>query len=40
LPDGQRDTGEVLNLLGDWAPDAATREKILVAAPDRLFFYE
>jgi len=40
LPNGQRDTGEVLNLLGDWAPDAATREQILVAAPDRLFFYE
>jgi 2-pyrone-4,6-dicarboxylate lactonase len=40
LPDGQRDTGEVLNLLGKWAPDGATREQILVAGPDRLFFYE
>jgi len=40
LPNGQRDTGEVLNLLGIWAPDAATRKKILVTAPDHLFFYE
>ncbi len=40
LPNGQRDTGEVLNLLGSWAADATAREKILVAAPDRLFFYE
>jgi 2-pyrone-4,6-dicarboxylate lactonase len=40
LPNGQRDTGEVLNLLGDWAPDVTTREQILVTAPDHLFFYE
>jgi 2-pyrone-4,6-dicarboxylate lactonase len=40
LPNGQRDTGEVLNLLGKWAPDGATREQILVAGPDQLFFYE
>jgi predicted TIM-barrel fold metal-dependent hydrolase len=38
LPDGQRDTGELLNLLADWAPDAADREQILVASPDLLFF--
>ena len=25
LPDGQRDTGELLNLLADWAPDEADR---------------
>jgi 2-pyrone-4,6-dicarboxylate lactonase len=24
LPDGQRDTGELLNLLADWAPDRPT----------------
>jgi len=40
LPNGQRDTGEVLNLLGKWASDGATREQILVAGPDQLFFYE
>jgi 2-pyrone-4,6-dicarboxylate lactonase len=38
LPDGQRDTGEVLNLLADWAPDPADRKTILVDGPDRLFF--
>ena len=40
LPNGQRDTGEVLNLLDKWAPAATTQEQILVAGPDRLFFYE
>ncbi|HEV7743089.1 MAG TPA: amidohydrolase family protein [Pseudolysinimonas sp.] len=38
LPNGQRDTGELLGLLADWAPDAADRETILVTSPDRLFF--
>lgn len=38
LPDGQRDTGEILNLLKDWAPDARTRQAILVDGPDQLFF--
>jgi predicted TIM-barrel fold metal-dependent hydrolase len=37
LPDGQRDTGEILNLLADWAPAAADRRTILVDGPDRLF---
>jgi 2-pyrone-4,6-dicarboxylate lactonase len=40
LTDGQRDTGEVLNLLADWAPDPADRRRILVEAPGRLFFDE
>jgi predicted TIM-barrel fold metal-dependent hydrolase len=38
LPDGQRDTGEMLNLLADWAPDATDRYQILVEAPTRLFY--
>jgi predicted TIM-barrel fold metal-dependent hydrolase len=38
LPDGQRDTGEILNLLSDWAPDEADRRTILVDGPGRLFF--
>jgi 2-pyrone-4,6-dicarboxylate lactonase len=38
LPDGQRDTGEILNLLADWAPAEADRRTILVDGPDRLFF--
>jgi 2-pyrone-4,6-dicarboxylate lactonase len=38
LPNGQRDTGELLNLLGDWAPDEADRHKILVGTPEKLFY--
>ena len=38
LPDGQRDTGEILNLLADWAPAAEARQAILVDGPDHLFF--
>ncbi|MCW3065704.1 MAG: putative metal-dependent hydrolase, TIM-barrel fold [Solirubrobacterales bacterium] len=38
LPDGQRDTGELLNLLPDWAPSAQDRHRILVESPDVLFF--
>ena len=38
LPNGQRDTGELLNLLADWAPDEADRKRILVEVPERLFF--
>jgi 2-pyrone-4,6-dicarboxylate lactonase len=38
LPDGRRDTGELLNLLADWAPDEADRHRILVEAPETLFF--
>ena len=40
LPDGQRDTGELLNLLADWAPDPADRAKILVDSADHLFFQD
>ncbi|GAA3713899.1 amidohydrolase family protein [Nonomuraea antimicrobica] len=38
LPDGQRDTGELLNLLADWVPAAEDRRRILVEAPGRLFY--
>lgn len=38
LTNGQRDTGEYLNLLADWAPGEAERHAILVDGPDRLFF--
>ena len=38
LPNGQRDTGELLNLLLDWAPDEADRHRILVESPDTLFY--
>ena len=40
LTDGQRDTGELINLLADWAPDPSVRQQILVEGPDRLFFYD
>ena len=38
LPNGQRDTGELLQLLADWAPDPADRHRILVESADQLFF--
>ncbi len=38
LPDGQRDTGEYLNLLAAWAPAEGDRHAILVDSPTRLFF--
>lgn len=38
LPNGQRDTGELLNLLADWAPEEADRHTILVDSPGELFF--
>jgi predicted TIM-barrel fold metal-dependent hydrolase len=38
LPNGQRDTGELLNLLVEWAPGEADRQLILVENPARLFF--
>lgn len=38
LPDGQRDTGELLNLLADWAPSETDRRRILVDGPTQLFW--
>jgi len=38
LPNGQRDTGELVNLLADWAPDEIDRRRILVDGPTELFF--
>jgi predicted TIM-barrel fold metal-dependent hydrolase len=38
LPNGQRDTGQILNLLSDWAPTQEARQAILVNGPTRLFF--
>jgi len=38
LPNGQRDTGELLNELAHWAPNEADRRRILVESADRLFF--
>jgi len=38
LRNGQRDTGELLNLLADWAPDEADRHQILVESAETLFY--
>ena len=40
LPDGTRDTGELLNLLVSWAPSETTRRQILVDNPQRLFGFD
>ena len=37
IPVGGRDTGELLNLLGDWIPDPTARRKVLADNPSRLF---
>ena len=37
IPEGGRDTGELLNLLATWIPDAQALARILVSNPARLF---
>uniref|UniRef100_Q11BY1 Amidohydrolase 2 n=2 Tax=Phyllobacteriaceae TaxID=69277 RepID=Q11BY1_CHESB len=37
IPQSSRNTGELLNLVMDWAPDAAIRRRILVDNPLNLF---
>jgi predicted TIM-barrel fold metal-dependent hydrolase len=37
IPKGEMDTGQLLKLLADWVPDAATRKAILADNPARLF---
>ncbi|WP_083745552.1 amidohydrolase [Variovorax sp. KK3] len=37
IPEGGRDTGELLNLIGEWIQDAAARRRILADNPARLF---
>src|SRR5882757_4409395 len=37
IPNSQRDTGELLNLLPIWSPNEAVRRQILVDNPGRLF---
>jgi predicted TIM-barrel fold metal-dependent hydrolase len=37
IPEGGKDTGELLNLLAEWAPDPADRQRILVSNPAKLF---
>ncbi len=37
IPDGDCDTGALLNMLADWVPDAVVRKRILVDNPRKLF---
>jgi predicted TIM-barrel fold metal-dependent hydrolase len=37
IPNGGRDTGSLLNLLADWIPEVAARNRILAENPARLF---
>jgi 2-pyrone-4,6-dicarboxylate lactonase len=40
IPDGSRDTGALLELLRDWIPEAAARDRVLSANPARLYGFE
>lgn len=37
IPNGSRDTGELLNMLADWIPDSALRNQVLADNPSRLY---
>lgn len=37
IPNGARDTGELLNMLVDWIPDATQRQQVLADNPSRLY---
>jgi 2-pyrone-4,6-dicarboxylate lactonase len=40
IPEGGKDTGELLNLLAEWAPDAAAIRRILVDNPAKLYGFD
>ena len=40
IPESGKDTGALLNLLSDWAPDPEVRKRILVSNPAKLFKFE
>jgi 2-pyrone-4,6-dicarboxylate lactonase len=40
IPNGQMDTGSLLNLLADWVPETELRNRILSDNPARLFGFE
>jgi len=40
IPDGGRDTGELLNLLATWVPDTEALARVLVKNPARLFGFD
>ena len=40
IPMGERDTGELLNLLAEWVPNEAARNRILASNPGRLYAFD
>jgi 2-pyrone-4,6-dicarboxylate lactonase len=40
IPEGGRDTGELLNLLAAWVPDTESLTRVLVSNPARLFGFD
>jgi 2-pyrone-4,6-dicarboxylate lactonase len=40
IPTGERDTGELLNLLAHWVPDPGARNRVLADNPARLYRYD
>ncbi len=40
IPDGDKDTGELLNLLATWVPDSEARKRLLVTNPAKLFSFD
>ena len=40
IPLGERDTGQYLNLLADWIPDASARDRVLADNPGRLYGFD
>jgi 2-pyrone-4,6-dicarboxylate lactonase len=40
IPDGDKDTGELLNLLATWVPDSAALKRVLVTNPVELFSFD
>ena len=40
IPMGERDTGELLNLLADWVPNEVARNRILASNPGRLYAFD
>jgi predicted TIM-barrel fold metal-dependent hydrolase len=40
IPDGDKDTGELLNLLATWMPDSEALNRVLVTNPAELFRFD
>jgi predicted TIM-barrel fold metal-dependent hydrolase len=40
IPDGGKDTGELLNLVATWVPDSEALNRLLVTNPAELFRFD